>query len=183
MCCARARATHISVSLWSLWAVVSSGSICVGNELPCARINTVRSLTYIRFRGTHFMARRGARTHARSEEIESISSLARAARTGVVCENMQGLGAKLRKLAGQAKICTPLAGEVTDCENTHCGLAHTVRVRPVGRPSFFVRGNMKRESLEPYIPGTLALRLHRSFDYLNNHSACDLSDCEFSVVR
>ena len=29
-------------------------------------------------------------------------------RTGVVCENMQGLGAKLRKLAGQAKICTPL---------------------------------------------------------------------------
>ena len=27
--------------------------------------------------------------------------------TGIVCENMQGLGAKLRKLPGQAKICTP----------------------------------------------------------------------------
>ena len=83
MCCARARATHISVSLWSLWAVVSSGSICVGNELPCARINTVRSLTHIRFRGTHFMARRGARTHARSEaEIESISLARRGASRG-----------------------------------------------------------------------------------------------------
>ena len=32
--------------------------------------------------------------------------------TGVVSENMQGLGAKLRKLPGQAKICTPLGGEV-----------------------------------------------------------------------
>ena len=28
-------------------------------------------------------------------------------RTGIVCENMQGLGAKLRKLRRQAKICTP----------------------------------------------------------------------------
>ena len=84
--CARVRAhardTH-SVSLWSLWAVVSSGSLCVGNELPCARINTVRSLTHIRFRGTHFMARRGARTHARSEaEIESISLARRGASRG-----------------------------------------------------------------------------------------------------
>ena len=119
----------------------------------------------------------GSATERRDTHASSVR------RTGVVCENMQGLGAKLRKLAGQAKICTPLAGEVTDCENTHCGLARTVRVRPVGRPSFFVRGNMKRESLEPYIPGTLALRLHRSFDYLNNHSACDLSDCEFLVYR
>ena len=33
-------------------------------------------------------------------------------RTGVVCENMQGLGAKLRKLPGQAKICTPPGGEM-----------------------------------------------------------------------
>ena len=33
-------------------------------------------------------------------------------RTGVVSENMQGLGAKLRKLPGQAKICTPPGGEV-----------------------------------------------------------------------
>ena len=33
-------------------------------------------------------------------------------RTGVVSENMQGLGAKLRKLASQAKICTPPGGEV-----------------------------------------------------------------------
>ena len=32
--------------------------------------------------------------------------------TGVVCENMQGLGAKLRKLPRQAKICTPPGGEV-----------------------------------------------------------------------
>ena len=32
--------------------------------------------------------------------------------TGVVSENMQGLGAKLRKLPGQAKICTPPGGEV-----------------------------------------------------------------------
>ena len=32
--------------------------------------------------------------------------------TGIVCENMQGLGAKLRKLPGQAKICTPPGGEV-----------------------------------------------------------------------
>ena len=73
ICGVRVCATHtyLTVSLWSLWVVVSSGSICVGNELPCARINTVRSLTHIRFRGTHFMARRGARTHARSEEIES----------------------------------------------------------------------------------------------------------------
>ena len=30
----------------------------------------------------------------------------------VVSENMQGLGAKLRKLASQAKICTPPGGEV-----------------------------------------------------------------------
>ena len=32
--------------------------------------------------------------------------------TGVVSENMQGLGAKLRKLPRQAKICTPPGGEV-----------------------------------------------------------------------
>ena len=32
--------------------------------------------------------------------------------TGVVSKNMQGLGAKLRKLPGQAKICTPPGGEV-----------------------------------------------------------------------
>ena len=35
-----------------------------------------------------------------------------AGHTGVVSENMQGLGAKLRKLPGQAKICTPPGGEV-----------------------------------------------------------------------
>ena len=39
--CTHARDTHSVSSLWSLWAVVSSGSLCVGNELPCARINTV----------------------------------------------------------------------------------------------------------------------------------------------
>ena len=33
--------------------------------------------------------------------------------TGIVCENMHALGANLRKLAGQAKICTPPDG----CEN------------------------------------------------------------------
>ena len=32
--------------------------------------------------------------------------------TGIVCENMQGLGARLRKLPRQAKICTPPGGEV-----------------------------------------------------------------------
>ena len=58
---------------------------------------------------------------------------AHARRTGVVCENMQGLGAKLRKLAGQAKICTPLGGEVIA---KICTAASRVRVRPVGRPSF-----------------------------------------------
>ena len=54
----RARHTHICLSVVSLGVqvVVSSGSVCVGNELPCARINTVRSLTQIRFRGTHFMS-------------------------------------------------------------------------------------------------------------------------------
>ena len=31
--------------------------------------------------------------------------------TGIVCENMQGLGAKLRKLPRQAKICTPPGGD------------------------------------------------------------------------
>ena len=31
---------------------------------------------------------------------------AAAKHTGIVCENMQGLGAKLRKLPWQAKICT-----------------------------------------------------------------------------
>ena len=63
-------------------------------------------------------------------------------RTGVVCEKMQGLAAKLRKLAGQAKICTPLGGEVIA---KICIAASRIRVRPVGRPSFFVRGNMKPE--------------------------------------
>ena len=33
-------------------------------------------------------------------------------RTGVVSENMHTLGAKLRKLPRQAKICTPPGGEV-----------------------------------------------------------------------
>ena len=32
--------------------------------------------------------------------------------TGIVCENMHALGANLRKLAGQAKICTPPGGAV-----------------------------------------------------------------------
>ena len=62
-------------------------------------------------------------------------------RTGVVSENMQGLGAKLRKLAGQAKICTPLGGEVIA---KICTAASRVRVRhrsAVGSPVLlFVRG-------------------------------------------
>ena len=32
--------------------------------------------------------------------------------TGIVCENMHALGANLRKLPGQAKICTPPGGAV-----------------------------------------------------------------------
>ena len=35
----------------------------------------------------------------------------RTSHTGIVCENMQGLGAKLRKLPRQAKICTPPGGD------------------------------------------------------------------------
>ena len=36
--------------------------------------------------------------------------------TGIVCENMHALGANLRKLPGQAKICTPPGG-CDGCEN------------------------------------------------------------------
>ena len=32
------------------------------------------------------------------------------AHTGIVCENMHAIGANLRKLPGQAKICTPPGG-------------------------------------------------------------------------
>ena len=46
--------------------------------------------------------------------------------TGIVCENMQDLGAKLRKLPGQAKICTPPGGDAcvvstVDMSGQHVG--------------------------------------------------------------
>ena len=48
----------------------------------------------------------------RGLDEEEVARFAPAYRTGVLCENMQGLGARLRKLPGQAKICTPPGGEV-----------------------------------------------------------------------
>ena len=41
--------------------------------------------------------------------------------TGIVCENMHALGANLRKLPGQAKICTPPGGAVVAkiCKLSH----------------------------------------------------------------
>ena len=63
-----------------------------------------------------------------------------------------------------------------------CTAASRVRVRPRSDAcSFFVRGNMKPEP--GAIPYGYAAALHRSFDDLSNHSACDLSDCEFLVYR
>ena len=85
-------------------------------------------------------------------------------------------GRKVAKAGSQAKICTPPGGEVIA---KICIAASRIRVRPVGRPSFFVRGNMKPEP--GAIPYGYAAALHRSFDDLSNHSACDLSDCEFLV--
>ena len=65
---------------------------------------------------------------------------ARGARTGVVSENMQGLGAKLRKLAGQAKICTPPGGEVIAkiCNSHMCSDLDTLRPLATGSPHFFL---------------------------------------------
>ena len=48
----------------------------------------------------------------RTKNKEANLSVSLAEHTGVVSENMQGLGAKLRKLASQAKICTQPGGEV-----------------------------------------------------------------------
>ena len=61
-------------------------------------------------------------------------------RTGVVSENMQGLGAKLRKLAGQAKICTPPGGEVIAkiCNSHMCSDLDTLRPLATGSPHFFL---------------------------------------------
>ena len=47
--------------------------------------------------------------------------------TGMVCENMQGFGAKLRKLPGQAKICTPPGGDVI------AKICNTSSQRAIGR--------------------------------------------------
>ena len=62
----------------------------------------------------HRVLRCGSLGHGRGTDDASSSTVSRplASRTGVVSENMQGLGAKLRKLASQAKICTPPGGEV-----------------------------------------------------------------------
>ena len=83
-------------------------------------------------------------------------------RTGVVSENMQGLGAKLRKLASQAKICTPPGGEVIAkiCVLRSKDLYSRIET---GRALPRVRQHEVRQS---HIGGLL-----------NSPSACDLSDC------
>ena len=138
MVCAHTRATHthicLSVVSLGVQVVVSSGSVCVGNELPCARINTVRSLTQIRFRGTHFMSTlmalgcswrgarrgrgRGARAQTRPSDVLEIESRSRF-----------GLFARHTRLT--------CGDERVYCGETLTGHAHArTRVRTRGRDSF-----------------------------------------------
>ena len=57
--------------------------------------------------------------------------------TGIVCENMQALGANLRKLPRQAKICTPPGGQ-----------SPRERLRKFASPTPAERANLRKYAME-----------------------------------